>query len=178
LKDKIKIGVFFGGRSREREVSFAGGRTVYDNLDKSIFEPVPIFVDSFGQFIILDWQYIYKGTIRDFYPPTPFLEGFSNDYQVYAESLELSFNDKKKLANSVGNIIYPHEFSTLFDFAFLALHGSYGEDGFIQGLLEWYDIPYSGSGLLGSSIGINKKIQMLALFFIREAKMKLMHTLI
>jgi UDP-N-acetylmuramate--alanine ligase len=159
LKDKIKIGVFFGGRSREREVSFAGGRTVYDNLDKSIFEPVPIFVDSFGQFIILDWQYIYKGTIRDFYPPTPFLEGFSNDYQVYAESLELSFNDKKKLANSVGNIIYPHEFSTLFDFAFLALHGSYGEDGFIQGLLEWYDIPYSGSGLLGSSIGINKKIQ-------------------
>jgi len=159
LEDKIKIGVFFGGRSREREVSFAGGRTVYDNLDKSIFEPVPIFVDSFGQFIILDWQFIYKGTIRDFYPPTPFLENFSTEFQVYADSLELSNNEKEKVANSVGKIIFPHEFSTLFDFAFLALHGSYGEDGFLQGLLEWYDIPYSGSGLIGSSIGINKKIQ-------------------
>lgn len=159
MKDKIKIGIFFGGRSREREVSFAGGRTVYDNLDKSIFEPIPIFVDSFGQFIILNWQYIYKGTIRDFYPPTPYLENFSKDFQVYADSLELTSNDKKVLANSVGKVIYPHEFLNLFDFAFLALHGSYGEDGFIQGLLEWYDIPYSGSGLIGSSIGINKKIQ-------------------
>lgn len=159
MEDKIKIGIFFGGRSREREVSFAGGRTVYDNLDKSIFEPIPIFVDSFGQFIILNWQYIYKGTIRDFYPPTPYLENFSKDFQVYADSLELTSNDKKVLANSVGKVIYPHEFSNLFDFAFLALHGSYGEDGFIQGLLEWYDIPYSGSGLIGSSIGINKKIQ-------------------
>ena len=46
--NKLKVGVVFGGSSREREVSFAGGRTVYDNLNKSLFEPIPIFVDSFG----------------------------------------------------------------------------------------------------------------------------------
>ena len=39
----MRIGIFFGGTSREREISFAGGRTVYDNLDKSLFTPVPIF---------------------------------------------------------------------------------------------------------------------------------------
>jgi len=66
---KLRIGIFFGGFSREREISFAGGRTVYDNLNKAIFEPIPIFVDSFGNFVELDWRYIYKGSIRDFYPP-------------------------------------------------------------------------------------------------------------
>ena len=64
----MRIGIIFGGPSREREISFAGGRTVYDNLDKSIFKPVPIFVDSFCNFILLDWKYVYKGSIRDFYP--------------------------------------------------------------------------------------------------------------
>jgi D-alanine-D-alanine ligase len=63
---KIRVGIFFGGQSREREVSFAGGRTVYDNLDKSIFEAVPLFVDSFGNIVKLDWQYVYKGSVRDF----------------------------------------------------------------------------------------------------------------
>ena len=53
MSNRIKIGILFGGISREREVSFAGGRTVYDNLDKSIFEAIPLFVDSFNNFILL-----------------------------------------------------------------------------------------------------------------------------
>ncbi|MFM7287868.1 MAG: hypothetical protein ACKO18_00630, partial [Bacteroidota bacterium] len=57
----MKVGILFGGNSREREVSFAGGRTVYDLLNKSIFEAVPIFVDSFGQLVELDWPFLYKG---------------------------------------------------------------------------------------------------------------------
>ncbi len=156
----MKIGIIFGGQSREREVSFAGGRTVYDNLDKNIFEPVPIFVDSLGNFILLEWQYIYKGTIRDFYPPiTPTEE---NPFQVYVESLKILQHENKKLQNlieKVGKRVFPHEFSALFDFAFLTLHGAYGEDGNIQGLLEWYNIPYSGSGILPSAIGIDKITQ-------------------
>jgi UDP-N-acetylmuramate--alanine ligase len=63
---KIKVGIFFGGQSREREVSFAGGRTVYDNLNKELFEAIPIFVDSFGNFCLLNWEHVYKGSIRDF----------------------------------------------------------------------------------------------------------------
>ena len=86
---KLKVGIVFGGFSREREISFAGGRTVYDNLNKSLFEAIPIFIDSFGNFIELDWKYIYKGSIRDFYPPVSFLKNSPNQFQVYAESIIL-----------------------------------------------------------------------------------------
>ncbi len=154
----MKIGIFFGGPSREREIAFAGGRTVYDNLNKALFEPVPIFVDSLGHFILLDWEYVYKGTIRDFYPPAALTP--ASRFQVYVESLgQLSEQDLEALIAKVGKRLQPQDFKKYFDFAFLALHGPYGEDGSLQGLLEWYDIPYSGAGLLPSSIGISKSIQ-------------------
>lgn len=156
----MKIGIFFGGQSREREISFAGGRTVYDNLNKGIFEPVPIFVDSLGNFIKLNWEYVYKGTIRDFYPPVNKIPASPNGFQVYLESLgRLSDEEMTAIAAEVGERIHPHQFKNLFDFAFLALHGPYGEDGNIQGILEWYGLPYSGSGILPSAIGIDKSLQ-------------------
>ncbi len=156
----MKIGIFFGGQSREREISFAGGRTVYDNLNKNLFEAVPIFVDSTGNFILLNWQFLYKGTIRDFYPPHQFTPHSPNGFQVYIESLgQLTTEEQDRIIHSVGKRIEPRAFYKYFDFAFLALHGPYGEDGNIQGLLEWYNIPYSGSGILPSAIGISKSVQ-------------------
>ena len=156
----MRIGIFFGGTSREREISFAGGRTVFDNLDKALFQPVPIFVDSLGHFILLDWQYIYKGTIRDFYPPVSAQPATRHPWQVYIENLgELSEHDITQLIAQVGREIKPHELPLLMDFAFLALHGPGGEDGRIQGMLEWLGLPYSGSGILPSAIGIDKIAQ-------------------
>ncbi|GAB2712660.1 hypothetical protein GCM10011495_06970 [Hymenobacter frigidus] len=156
----MKIGIFFGGTSREREISFAGGRTVFDNLDKALFQPVPIFVDSLGQFILLDWQFIYKGTIRDFYPPVSSQPPSLHHLQVYIESLgELSHEDRFRAIAKVGRQIQMEELPLLMDFAFLALHGPGGEDGAIQGLLEWLGIPYSGSGILPSAFGIDKIAQ-------------------
>lgn len=157
---KLRIGVIFGGASREREVSFAGGRTVYDNLDKSLFEPVPVFVDSFGNLILINWEFIYKGSIRDFYPPVEFIPPTPNHFQVYAESLgEISIQEQNKLINKIGTRIEPSALAELIDFAFLCLHGSDGEDGRLQGLLEYYRIPYSGSGILSSAVGMNKVTQ-------------------
>lgn len=156
----MKIGIFFGGTSREREISFAGGRTVFDNLDKALFQPVPIFVDSLGQFILLDWQYIYKGTIRDFYPPVSSQPPSLHHLQVYIESLgELSHDEKFEAIAKVGRQVQPEQLPLLMDFAFLALHGPGGEDGAIQGMLEWLGIPYSGSGILPSAFGIDKIAQ-------------------
>ncbi|MFZ7116585.1 MAG: D-alanine--D-alanine ligase family protein [Bacteroidota bacterium] len=157
---KLKVGIVFGGFSREREISFAGGRTVYDNLNKSLFDAVPIFVDSFGNFVLLDWQYVYKGSIRDFYPPVDKLPGTSNEFQIYAESLgELKQNEQEALISSIGKKIQLSDLSNIIDFAFLCLHGPYGEDGRVQGLFEYLGIPYSGSGILSSAIGINKAVQ-------------------
>src|SRR5262245_50953411 len=142
---KLRIGIVFGGNSREREISFAGGRTVYDNLNKSLFELVPLFVDSFGNFIQLNWQYIYKGIIRDFYPPVDSLPASPNEYQIYAESLgELSDQQQESLTKDLGKRIKAEELKGLIDFAFLCLHGVNGEDGRIQGLFEYLGIPYSG----------------------------------
>lgn len=156
--EKIRVGIFFGGKSREREVSFAGGRTVYDNLNKSVFEPVPVFIDSYGNFCLLEWQYIYKGTIRDFYPPADCVP-VETGFQYYVEYLNLNKEDQLKLLSKIGKVIFPQNFSEYFDVAFLCLHGAGGEDGSIQGLLEYYDIPYTGSGILPSAFGMNKSIQ-------------------
>jgi len=156
----IKVGIFFGGSSREREVSFAGGRTVYDNLDKNLFEPVPIFVDSFNNFILLDWHFIYKGSIRDFYPTVDALNHLKLPVQVYTESIpEAHLHNGLAIAKKLGKVIKADELKQYIDFAFLALHGMYGEDGTIQGLLEWLDIPYTGSGILPSALGMHKKVQ-------------------
>jgi UDP-N-acetylmuramate--alanine ligase len=155
-----RIGIFFGGRSREREISFAGGRTVYDNLDKTLFRAVPIFVDSFGNFILLDWQYIYKGSIRDFYPPVAALPISAHQFQIYAESLgALTPAQQDELARSIGTLLHPHQLKQHIDFAFLALHGAYGEDGTIQGLLQYMDIPYTASGIFPSAFGMDKGVQ-------------------
>ncbi|MEO5643301.1 MAG: D-alanine--D-alanine ligase [Bacteroidia bacterium] len=156
---KIRVGIFFGGVSKEREISFAGGRTVYDNLDKALFEPVPIFVDSFGKFILLSWEYIYKGSIRDFYPPLDMVPDSPGEFQVYAESLNPDVNQQNAMASALGKRLAADDLKELIDFAFLCLHGPFGEDGRIQGMFEYLGIPYSGSGVLPSAIGIDKAIQ-------------------
>jgi UDP-N-acetylmuramate--alanine ligase len=157
---KIKIGIIFGGFSKEREISFAGGRTVYDNLNKSLFEAVPVFVDSFGNFVLLNWEFIYKGSIRDFYPPVEFIPEKDGAFQVYAEQTgEVDAGKQLKMIQKIGKKLNANELNTYFDFAFLCLHGPFGEDGKIQGLFEYLGIPYSGSGILPSAIGIDKSVQ-------------------
>lgn len=157
---KIKIGIIFGGFSKEREISFAGGRTVYDNLNKSLFDAVPVFVDSFGNFVLLNWEFVYKGSIRDFYPPAEFIPSKEGDFQIYAEQIgALSADQQLAMIDKIGKKLNPNELKTHFDFAFLCLHGPFGEDGKIQGLFEYLNIPYSGSGILPSAIGIDKSVQ-------------------
>lgn len=156
----MRIGIFFGGNSREREVSFAGGRTVYDNLNKALFEAVPIFVDSFGNLVLLDWEYLYKGSVRDFYPPVQFLKPSPHQFQVYAEQLApASREEALTYLRPLGKILAWEELADHIDFAFLALHGRYGEDGRIQAMFEWVGIPYSGSGIGASAFGMDKAYQ-------------------
>ncbi|MDR6803939.1 D-alanine-D-alanine ligase [Dyadobacter sp. BE34] len=163
----MRIGIFFGGPSREREISFAGGKTAFEYLDKSLFEPVPVFVDSFGRFILLQKELMYSSEIREFYPAP----GIQKDgFKTYIESFpELA---AAGVSAEIGKLISPLEFKEHFDFAFLAMHGPDCEDGAIQGLLEWYKIPYSGPGLMGSAVGIDKILQneMIALVNGQEKK--------
>lgn len=157
---KIRVGIFFGGPSREREISFAGGRTVYDNLNQSLFTPVPIFVDSHRNWVLLDWEYIYKGSIRDFYPPVSTLPPSTNNFQIYCESLgERTSTEQSEMLQAIGQPITRDAIGDHIDVAFLALHGIYGEDGEIQRQLESLNIPYTGSGIRASEIGMDKAWQ-------------------
>ncbi|MFM6947918.1 MAG: D-alanine--D-alanine ligase [Aquirufa sp.] len=153
----MRIGIFFGGPAREREISFAGGKTAMAHINKALFQPIPVFVDGLGNFILIKEELLFQESIRDFYPPTSYQKA---PFSVYIESLdELSKEDYSQIIASIGQRISPEEFSTYFDFAFIAMHGPGCEDGSIQGLLEWYGIPYSGPSILGSAIGIDKSKQ-------------------
>jgi D-alanine-D-alanine ligase len=153
----MRIGILFGGPAREREISFAGGKTAMAHINKALFQPVPIFVDGLGNFILIKEELLFQDSIRDFYPPKSYQKA---PFSVYTESLShLTEEDHDQIIQSIGQRIRPEEFSQYFDFAFIAMHGPGCEDGSIQGLLEWYGIPYSGPGLLGSAIGIDKAKQ-------------------
>lgn len=149
-----------GGPSREREISFAGGRTVYDNLDRRLFAPVPLFITTGGHLVELDWHYIYKGTIRDFYPPPHASAHQSFPWQRYEEHLGASAEaELSELRRQIGTPRQWEELPEIIDFAFLTLHGIRGEDGGIQGKLEWLGIPYSGTGILGAALALDKSRQ-------------------
>ncbi len=124
----IKVGIFMGGPSLEREVSFNSGRTIFDYLDRHIYIPIPLFMTEKNKLFILPWQFIYRGKISDFYS------------RLETEATPVRWED-------LPNII---------DFAYLALHGFLGEDGSIQGLLTILGIPFSGSSLLANAISVNK----------------------
>ncbi|WP_018619963.1 D-alanine--D-alanine ligase family protein [Spirosoma luteum] len=143
----MRIGIFFGGPAREREVSFAGGRTALANLDKGLFEPVLVFVDGRGRFRLVTPDFLQANSLRDVLPQDE--SGFS----VYDESLAAGTLD------TILPELRPEHFRDHFDLAFLAMHGPDCEDGAIQGLLEWYKMPYTGPGLAGSAVGINKILQ-------------------
>jgi D-alanine-D-alanine ligase len=150
----MKIGIFFGGPAREREISFAGGKTAMETMDKGLFTPVPVFVDSLGNFILINPELLYKSQIRDFYPAPQFQKA---PFQIYIESC--TADEVEASINAIGKRIEPKEFVQYFDFAFIAMHGPSAEDGALQGLLEWHNMPYSGPGILGSGVGIDKIAQ-------------------
>lgn len=155
----LRVGVFFGGQSREREISFSGAKTVFSCADRTLFELVPIFADSFGNFVLLNEDFLNKPNIRAFYPPKKHAEGKSFEgFSVYAESIGDRF-EPLALASEIGTVLPAHELKKHIDFAFLILHGTYSEDGTLQGLLEFLNIPYSGCGVYASAVSINKHLQ-------------------
>ena len=157
----IKIGVFFGGVSREREISFSGAKTVSQTLNRSLFEPVYILVDSLGKFIKINPVQFEHKAISDFYPTQDSIPKEYDEFSpVYIETLEdLTTEKHREIMEQVGTPIPTESLSEHIDFALLMLHGTFAEDGMLQGLFEWLQIPYSGCGIFPSSFSIDKHLQ-------------------
>ncbi|MGN1327152.1 MAG: D-alanine--D-alanine ligase A, partial [Clostridia bacterium] len=138
--EKIKIGVIFGGQSTEHEVSIVSATSVIKNLNKNKYEIEPIYIGKDGS-----WYNYTK--------PVDRIEILNiGEEPQELEKIENVFEKLKKL-----DIVFP------------VLHGLYGEDGTIQGLLELLKIPYVGCKVLASSICMDK-IYTKAIF--EKAKLK------
>src|SRR5579872_3012478 len=124
----VRVGIFMGGKSIEREVSFNSGRTIYDHFDTTRYKPVPIFQRHDGKLFILPLRFIHRGKISDF------------EHRLEQEAASIAWDD----------------LPSLIDFAFLVMHGRYAEDGTLQGMLELIGIPYLGSKVFGSALTMDK----------------------
>lgn len=128
---KMRIGLLFGGSSSEKEVSLEGGRNVFQKLDNDKYEATPIFIDSANRFWKISEFLLIQNTTADVERLLP-----TKAERVFYENLK-----------------------NLIDFAFIIGHGKYLEDGCLQGFLELQKIPYNGSGVLGSALGMDKYVQ-------------------
>ena len=144
---KIRVGVIFGGRSGEHEVSLRSAESVINALDKVKYDVVPIAITPEGKWLASS-------------EATNLLPG---SVMKTADQSVAIFGDptKKGLVRTSSNGTQAND---QLDVVIPILHGTYGEDGTIQGLFEMADIPYVGCGVLASSCGMDK-VFMKRLFF-------------
>jgi D-alanine-D-alanine ligase len=149
---KLRVGVIFGGRSGEHEISIRSARAIIESLNRKKFDIVPIGITKEGKWL----------------PPTqsaqllpaavqPLLASSATTGDVallgdpsHRGLISLDGNSQPRVAEKL-DVVFP------------ALHGTYGEDGTLQGLLEMADVPYVGCGVLASSCGMDK-VTMKSLF--------------
>ncbi|HWQ78855.1 MAG TPA: D-alanine--D-alanine ligase family protein [Anaerovoracaceae bacterium] len=134
----IKLGVIFGGRSGEHEVSLMSATSVIKAVNKEKFDLVFIGITKKG-----DWL-LYDGPV----------EKIEDGSWKAAAEAALAADPEKYAFTVVG--AGGKSLKDLIDFALPILHGPYGEDGTIQGLFEMADIPYAGCGVLGSAAAMDK----------------------
>lgn len=152
-KDKIRVAVLCGGQSGEHEVSLQSAASVMRNLDTRLFDVIPIGIDKMGQ-----WHHL--GTREEL---------LNQMDQIKSKALTLSV-DTPVTGLPVRQNNNPVIGSQTIDVVFPVIHGTNGEDGALQGLLELANIPYVGCGVLASAIGMDKEI---AKRLIRDAGLKM-----
>ncbi len=133
----MRVGVLFGGRSGEHEVSLSSARSVLKALDRSKYEVIPIGISPEGEWLLVDGPDQLaegKGT------KTGVVPGLSGRPLVSV--------------GAVGET--PRWLEETLDVAFPVLHGTYGEDGTVQGLFELLGVPYVGPGVMASAMGMDK----------------------
>lgn len=161
---KLRVGVLFGGRSGEHEISLLSAASVLQAIDQDKYEVVPIGITKSGQWVspaqaekLLRGESLPEETGRHLRAGDP---GATASAAVLAKGEAVivppvpdsdslvPFESKARAADHGINV----------DVIFPVLHGTFGEDGTIQGLLELADIPYVGAGVLGSAASMDKEI--------------------
>jgi D-alanine-D-alanine ligase len=150
LARKLRVGVIFGGRSGEHEVSLRSAASVLAALDREKYDPVLIGISKAGQWLV-------GGD-----PLQMLSEAAQSDRPELAEAAPADGSPTALVTQNGGLIPMVHYAGARLpqmDVIFPVLHGPYGEDGTIQGLLEMANVAYVGAGVLASAVGMDKAIQ-------------------
>lgn len=141
---KLRVGIIFGGKSSEHEVSLQSAKSIISALDPEKYEIVLIGIDKTGRWRLQDnSKYLLNSSdpklikLNKSNIGLSLIPGATSQQMIVPMSLKSSPN---------------------IDVAFPVLHGTYGEDGTVQGLLEILDVPYVGAGVLGSAVGMDKDV--------------------
>lgn len=143
--EKVRVGVVFGGRSGEHEVSLRSAKSIIAALDKEKYDVVPIGIDKTGRWLtggqlLLD------------------VNGSVNEDSGHEVLLRHAPQDQHELMSVASQEMAANNTVQTLDVVFPIVHGTYGEDGALQGLFELADIPYVGAGVVGSAVGMDKAI--------------------
>lgn len=139
-----RVAVLFGGRSAEHEVSCISARSVIDALDPDEFEVIPIGITREGRWHRLPGAPALPAETGRMPEVT---EGSGTAVELAGEGMDSELVALDRSSRQPIDVVFP------------VLHGPFGEDGTIQGLLELAGIPYVGAGVLGSALGMDKEVQ-------------------
>jgi D-alanine-D-alanine ligase len=135
---KQKIAVIMGGRTPEHEISLISGREVVRSLNPAKYDVLPVIISKSGT----SWKLVSP-----------------QELLTLPDPLTIKGTDKDLVVPHSQEISGPHKLSlTRVDIVFIAMHGPYGEDGTIQGMLELAGLRYTGSGVAASAIGMDKRL--------------------
>jgi D-alanine-D-alanine ligase len=161
---RLRVGVLHGGRSGEHEVSLASAAAVFASLDRTRYEAIPIRIEKDGRWALAERAptaasaaEVIEQARLDAARPS---RGGREVHMVARPSEEtiLAIDRNPSRATEVGTAVVT---GLNLDVIFPVLHGPYGEDGTIQGLLELANIPYVGAGVLASAVGMDKAMMKL-----------------
>src|SRR5678815_821939 len=141
MENKLRVAVLFGGRSGEHEVSLMSARSVLSVLDPAKYEVSQVGITHEGTWLT----------------GTDVLEKFENDKIEGLISVLVSPDPSERGIYIMEGISGLKKWSDI-DVYFPVLHGTFGEDGTLQGLFELADVAYVGAGVLGSSVGMDKGV--------------------
>lgn len=144
MDKKLRVGIIFGGKSAEHEVSLQSAKNIIEALDKEKYEPVLIGVDKEGRWLLNDSSKFLLNS------ENPKLIKLNKEA---SQNIALIPQSNGKISN-LDNC----ESNDSVDVVFPILHGPFGEDGTVQGLLKLANIPFVGAGVLGSAVGMDKDV--------------------
>ncbi|MCC6817046.1 MAG: D-alanine--D-alanine ligase [Saprospiraceae bacterium] len=142
MKEKINIGIIFGGKSTEHEISVRSARSIISSINTNKYKINLIGIDKTGR-----W---YLNNLTQFLSARNLLQ--ATPYESITEEIIITKKDDFTGAISMDS----HQYIQSLDVVFPILHGSFGEDGTIQGVLKALDLPFVGVDLLASAVGMDK----------------------